>query len=103
MTRLPNKLLGLASGVGAPGINLRSGYSVLPAGGQRLGEVSPERSFQRAHPLSSKCVSPLPVWMLGLDCSMKTPLMRSPLYILRPVEITGMSFLWEGTLPASAD
>lgn len=57
---LPNRILGLASGVGVPGIHLSSGYSVLPAGGWRLGEVSPERSFRRAGALSSICISPLP-------------------------------------------
>lgn len=66
----------LDSGVVVPEIDLSSGYKVLPSGGQRLGEVDPGRSFQRAQPLSS-------IWMPGLDCSMKALLMRSPLYIFQ--------------------
>lgn len=86
---LPNKLLGLVSGVGVSGFNLSSGYSVFPARGQRLGEVSPEMSFQRAHLPSPICISFLTVWMLGLDSSTKPLLMGLPLYVSKCVEISG--------------
>lgn len=58
-----------------PGTNHSSGYSVLPVWGwgQRLGEGSPERSIPYLY-------QPLPIWMPGLDCSIKTFLMRLPLY-----------------------
>lgn len=76
-----NSLVWLWS-VGVPGTNPSCGYhSVLPAGGQRLGEGSPEKVFRGP----SLCPPPMPApshRMPGLHCSMKPLLMRSPLYIL---------------------